>query len=153
MKERRIEEIYNPYYEKIRTELELRYQTFGYALLFDAHSIKSVVRSIQDERFPHFIIGTNSGNSCPSFVEECALSSLRNWQDYKVAANAPFRGGHITRHFGGSDSHYWAIQLEMTQDLYLDEASNQLVKEKSSRLSSVLNKLLKDLQECLRERN
>lgn len=40
-----------------------------------------------------------------------------------MVLNGRFKGGYITRHYGQPDHHVHAIQLEMVQALYMDEAA------------------------------
>jgi N-formylglutamate deformylase len=42
---------------------------------------------------------------------------------YTVAVNGRFKGGHITRHYGKPARNVHAIQLEMCQSTYMDEAA------------------------------
>ena len=138
MKERRLRAIYRPYYDQIERTLKQLKEDFGYAILFDAHSIKSQVSTIQSKRFPHFIVGTNDGKSCPGMISDVFLNHLSSRKDLIVSQNSPFKGGNITRHFGSMDERIWAMQLEMSQDLYLDESNDRIIENKFNALASFL---------------
>jgi len=149
VKKARIETIYKPYYQKIAAELKKRKEKFGFALLFDAHSIKSLVPTIRKKRFPHFILGSNDGASCPEKLTNFALQHLESYGNFDIKINKPFKGGNITRTFGNAESKIWAIQLEMTQDLYLNEETNEKVSPKFSLLKNILTSLISSLHKEL----
>ncbi len=59
-----LSEIWRPYHEKIGDELRRIKQRFGYAVLFDAHSIRgSYPTGCSRAISPDFNIGTNEGKS------------------------------------------------------------------------------------------
>ena len=138
LKNIRMRTIYQPYYNKVETTLRELKEEFGYALLFDAHSIKSRVSTIQSNKFPHFILGTNDGLSCPQKISDVFLKHLLSWKGLEVSENFPFKGGNITRHFGALEPKIWAIQLEMSQDLYLDESNDSIKEKEFNTLASFL---------------
>ncbi|MFZ8933010.1 MAG: N-formylglutamate amidohydrolase, partial [Bacteriovoracaceae bacterium] len=113
----RLKDYFWPYYEKVEETLNTIKSQFGKALLWDAHSIKRNVPSIRKNPFPDLILGSNDGNSSPSSVIECALEALKE-SKYGTQYNDPFKGGHITRYFGKPEKNIYALQLEMSQDLY-----------------------------------
>jgi N-formylglutamate deformylase len=116
---RRIIEYYNPYYNRVDSILSDLENKFGHSLLFDCHSIARNVPSIQKEDFPDMILGSNDERSADKSIIQIAMDVL-NACDYEVSHNAPFKGGHITRHFGTPEKHRHALQLEMSQDVYMD---------------------------------
>ena len=52
-------QIWQPYHQRIQSELARIKQRFGYALLFDAHSIASVIPRLFDGQLPDLNLGTN----------------------------------------------------------------------------------------------
>jgi N-formylglutamate deformylase len=56
--------------------------------------------------------------------------------------NGRFKGGYITRHYGQPAQHVLAIQLEMVQKLYMDEAPPYAYDE---RKVARIQPLLKDM--------
>lgn len=62
--ERRIETYWRPYHTKISQELARLKAAHGYALLWDAHSIRSVVPRFFDGRLPELNLGTGGGVTC-----------------------------------------------------------------------------------------
>jgi N-formylglutamate deformylase len=119
---RRVIKYYDPYHAALNTRLQELKAKFGRVLLFDAHSIKSLVPSIRKERFPHMILGDNDGKSAAGVLTKTTLDSLRSQSAWNVSHNNPFKGGWITRNYGQPQSGVHALQLEMSQDVYMDES-------------------------------
>ncbi|MFC0141695.1 N-formylglutamate deformylase [Erwinia mallotivora] len=116
-----LENIWTPYHHKIGEELRRIRQQFGYALLFDAHSIASVIPRLFDGRLPDLNLGTNGGLSCdPRFTARLedlfAAQSAFSW-----VVNGRFKGGHITRAWGRPEENIHALQLELAQLNYMNE--------------------------------
>ena len=59
-----LRDIWQPYHQQIQQELARLKAEHGYALLFDAHSIASVIPRLFEGRLPDLNIGTNDGKSC-----------------------------------------------------------------------------------------
>ncbi len=74
---RRLEKYYRPYYRKIESLLAERISEFGKVLLWDAHSIRRFVPTIQSEPFPDLILGDNDEKSADAEIIEIALSNLK----------------------------------------------------------------------------
>ncbi len=143
-KQRRLDTYYWPYYRKIEALLEERKKQFGKVLLWDAHSIRHKVSTIQKEVFPDMILGNNDEKTAHPALINSALGNLRSGV-YGVNHNSPFKGGHITRYFGkpGNDVH--ALQLEMNKILYMDDNELTYNKERASDVKDILRKTILDL--------
>jgi len=116
-----LEQIWTPYHDTLRNELERLRDEFGYALLFDAHSIRGHIPHLFEGRLPDFNLGTFNGASCDESLAHrleatCAAAKL-----YSHVLNGRFKGGHITRHYGNPAEHIHAVQLELTQSTYMEE--------------------------------
>lgn len=141
---RRVEAYYWPHYQLIQEQLDHRREKFGKCLLFDAHSIKRNVPRISKDPFPDLILGDADESSASKNLIDAALSSLKEGP-FNVAHNHPFKGGHITRYFGGSIEHQHALQLEMSQDLYMDEEKILYDPIKAQKMIPVLRNMFKNL--------
>lgn len=119
MKER-LERYWTPYHQKIESELMRLKAQFGSVLLWEAHSIASVLPCLFDGKLPDLNLGTDSGRSCAPEVLEAVLGTLSG-QPYTWVANGRFKGGYITRHFGAPEQGVHAVQLEMCQSTYMNE--------------------------------
>ncbi|WP_431858103.1 N-formylglutamate deformylase [Azospirillum sp.] len=112
-----------PYHEAIAAEMARLHATFGRAVLFDAHSIRSVVPRLFDGRLPDLNLGTNQGRSLDAdlgarLAEVCADAGADGFTHVR---DGRFKGGHITRHFGRPAEGWHAVQLELVQATYMVE--------------------------------
>lgn len=149
--ERRLKIYYWPYYYKISEILLDLKKEFGYAILFDCHSIKRNVPSISSEPFPDLILGDNDSNSANTILSEMALKTLSENKLFNVSHNIPFKGGHITRWFGKPHENIHALQLEMSQDLYLDEDTGSYNELKATVIRERLRATLEGLHEIAQD--
>lgn len=118
----RLERYWRPYHSQLRAELDRMLALHGRVVLWDAHSIASVVPRFFEGRLPDLNFGTAQGTSCAPAMEAAVINVARAQDDFSVAVNGRFKGGHITRHYGQPAVNVHAIQLEMCQSTYMDEA-------------------------------
>tara|TARA_B100001094_G_scaffold177374_1_gene171338 strand:- start:192 stop:1004 length:813 start_codon:yes stop_codon:yes gene_type:complete len=146
----RVAAYHKPYYDRIHQELQSLRSKFNHVLFFDAHSIKRQVKRLQQEPFPDLILGDRDQTSAHPGMADLALERLRA-HGYQTTYNKPFKGGNLTQNFGKPSAGIHALQLEMSQDIYLDtdKPSPQLHKEKGKKLSQALQETLKDLIKLL----
>lgn len=120
--QRRLDRYWRPYHEQLGAELERLKAEHGRVVLWEAHSIASVVPRFFEGKLPDLNFGTAEGKSCDPGLEEAILGVARAQERYTIALNGRFKGGHITRHYGQPASGVHAIQLEKCQCLYMNEA-------------------------------
>ncbi|MFK7980778.1 MAG: N-formylglutamate amidohydrolase [Saprospiraceae bacterium] len=135
--ERRKKLYFQPYYDKITSLLAATKQQFGKAILWDAHSIRRTVPTIQTAPFPDLILGTNDGQTADNELIAVVKNSLGN-SPYDLSYNHPFKGGNITRYFGNPSEHIYAFQLEMAKDLYMDDTETQYHPERAAKMKEAL---------------
>lgn len=135
--ERRKKYYFQPYYNKITGLLADTKQQFGKAILWDAHSIRRNVPTIQTAPFPDLILGTNDGQTANDQLIQTVKNSLAT-SPYNLNYNHPFKGGNITRHFGNPSEHIHAFQLEMAKDLYMDDTETQYHPERTAKMKETL---------------
>ncbi len=140
-KSARIERYWRPYHQLLDSLLQDIRATHGYALLWDAHSIPSEVPRLFSGELPELNIGTNDGASCDNALQDAVANVARN-SPYTVAVNERFRGGHITRFYGRPRNDVHALQLEIAQRAYMDEARGALDPEKVRTLRGHLQRML-----------
>jgi N-formylglutamate deformylase len=119
---RRLERYWRPYHDQLRAELERLLALHGRVVLWDAHSIASQVPRFFEGRLPDLNFGTADGQSCSLQLQGAVMSVAQAQQRFSFVFNGRFKGGHITRHYGHPERGGHAIQLEMCQCLYMDEA-------------------------------
>lgn len=113
---------YEPYHNAIRSEIARLKARHPRVVLYDCHSIRSVVPRLFEGELPNFNIGTNSGKSCDPALEAAVAAACAATQ-YTHVVNGRFKGGYITRHFGRPADNVHAIQMELACRGYLEECS------------------------------
>jgi N-formylglutamate deformylase len=119
----RRERWWRPYHEALGAELARLRARHPRVVLWDAHSIASVLPRFFEGRLPDLNFGTADGRSCAPSLIDAVLAPVRGQQAHSWVLNGRYKGGHITRHHGRPGEGVHAIQLEMAQALYMDEAA------------------------------
>lgn len=114
--------IWHPYHAKLAEELARIKAAHGIAMLWDAHSIRSELPRFFDGKLPDLNLGTGKGTSCDPALADRLLAIAREADGYTSVLNGRFTGGYITRHHGQPGLGVHAVQLEMTQSSYMQEA-------------------------------
>lgn len=140
-KERRIADYWRPYHDRIRATLAAIQEQHGYALLWDAHSIPSVVPRLFAGELPQLNLGTYSGASCGADIE-AAIVAVAQASHYSCVVNDRFKGGFITRHYGNPARNVHALQLEIAQRAYMNEKSTVFDASKAADLRDTLRQML-----------
>jgi N-formylglutamate deformylase len=118
----RRETYWAPYHRALAAALEAIKARHGYAILLDAHSIRSQVPRFFDGRLPDLNLGTADGASCTPNLQAAAMQALASARGFNAVLNGRFKGGYITRHYGRPEQGVHALQLEIAQACYMDEA-------------------------------
>lgn len=139
----RVVTYWQPYHDAIASTLAEIKDSFGKAVLLEAHSILSHVPRFFDGQLPDFNFGTADGNSCSNELTE-AVKHL-NYTPYTMVTNGRFKGGFITREYGSPENNIHSIQLELSQATYMDEPSDIYNEKKAD----MVKPKLKALVECL----
>ena len=138
---RRTVAYWQPYHDALAGLLSELRTRFGYALLWDAHSIASRVPKLFAGKLPALNIGTFDGCSCDSRLA-AAVYAAAAASPYDAVLNGRFRGGYITRHYGRPDEGVHALQLEIAQRTYMDEATREFDEAKATGLRDTLAQML-----------
>ncbi len=141
---RRLKEYYHPYHGKIKSLLEEEKKKFGKVLLWDCHSIRQLVPTIQKEKFPDLILGDADERACDPGLISIAMMNLGSAR-YSLNHNHPFKGGTITRSFGNPSDHQHALQLEMTKVNYMDDSETEYDKARADKMRELLKRTLSEL--------
>ncbi len=121
----RINTLYKPYHARLRRLLAEVHVAHGAVLLVDCHSMPSVIRGQDPNTKCDIALGDRFGTSCPSAIVQQAGRLLRA-MGYSVGLNKPYAGGFITEHYGRPSRGLYALQLEISRGLYLNEKSLEL---------------------------
>lgn len=120
--EERVERYWRPYHDRLAAELAALRDRHGYVLLFDAHSIRSVVPRFFAGRLPDINLGTASGAAAPRTLAERLLATAKASDRCTSVLDGRFTGGYITRRYGRPGEAVHAVQLELSQIVYMEEA-------------------------------
>jgi N-formylglutamate deformylase len=118
----RREAYWRPYHEALAAELARLREQHGHALLFDGHSIRSELPWLFEGELPALNLGTADGAACAPAITERLAALLAGQTQFSHVVNGRFKGGYITRHYGQPARDVHAVQLEMCQRCYMDEA-------------------------------
>ncbi|SFB40345.1 N-formylglutamate deformylase [Azotobacter beijerinckii] len=116
-----LERVWKPYHATLAQELARLKAEFGYALLFDAHSIRAEVPWLFEGRLPDLNLGTHSGASCTPELAERLMAVCAAAEGYSRVLDGRFTGGYITRCYGRPGEGIHAVQLELVQCRYMEE--------------------------------
>jgi len=137
----RVEQYWQPYHDRLQQELDAIRERFGYALLWDAHSIAGEVPSLFDGTLPDLNVGSHGGRSCDASIVHAACGVAEE-SAYSSVLDGRFRGGYITRHYGDPRRGIHALQLELAQRTYMDEISLAYDAVRAAVLADTLGKML-----------
>jgi len=145
--ERRRRQYWQPYHDALRVQLDATRRRFGYALLLDAHSIRSVVPRLFSGRLPDINIGTFDARACAGMVIDAVRTRLHAAPQWSQVFDGRFKGGYITRHYGRPDQNIHALQIELAQCCYMDEAGSGYEPVRAAPLRELLRSIIAALLE------
>ena len=141
--ERRRSAYWQPYHAQLRAELERLLALHGKVVLWDAHSIRSVLPRFFAGKLPDLNLGTADGVSCDLAWAQQLLQLAQQAPGHTAVLNGRFKGGYITRHYGEPARGIHAVQLEMTQCSYMQEALPfDYLPERAARIQPTVQQLL-----------
>lgn len=120
----RIGKYWQPYHQKLADELQRILAIHGVAILWDAHSIASHVPRFFTGQLPDLNFGTSDSSSCNISLQNALAATMHesiHAENYSHVFNGRFKGGYITRHYGVPNMNIHALQLEMSQCIYMEE--------------------------------
>lgn len=138
----RVDTYWRPYHAALAGEIERLRAEHGRVVVWEGHSIRSVVPFLFEGRLPDFNLGTAGGASCSPGLQARLEAILQAQDDYSVAVNGRFRGGYITRHYADIARGVEAVQLELAQLNYMDEDTFEYRPEVAERTQALIRRLL-----------
>ncbi|MDF1670715.1 MAG: N-formylglutamate deformylase [Roseovarius sp.] len=121
--EHRREMFHAPYHAALEAEMQRVHAKHGVAVLYDCHSIRGRIPFLFDGTLPDFNIGTNEGVTCAPAIASAVEGICGRAEGYSFVSNGRFKGGWSTRHYGRPDEGWHAIQMELAQSTYMEEAA------------------------------
>jgi N-formylglutamate deformylase len=141
---RRLVRYWRPYHDALAAEIARLKQLHRRVVLWDGHSIKSVLPWLFEGRLPDLNLGTASGASCAPTLRDSLMGVLAAQDRYTHVSDGRFKGGYITRQYGRPQDGVHAVQLEMCCSTYMDERSPYEVDSKrAAQLEPMLRALLR----------
>lgn len=147
----RREACWRPYHDALAAELQRLHAEHGRALLFDGHSIRSELPWLFDGQLPALNLGTADGASCAPAITQRLGELLAGQQRHSHVVNGRFKGGYITRHYGRPGEGVHAVQLEMCQRCYMDEARDPrdaYDEAAAAAVAPLIEQLLREMLAC-----
>jgi N-formylglutamate deformylase len=138
----RVETYWKPYHRKLQETLERLLGRQGRVVLWEGHTIRSEVPMLFEGRLPDFNLGTGDGKSCAAALLEKLTLVLQDQNAYTHVVNGRFKGGYITRHYGNPARAINAVQLELSQRIYMDEATGAYDAGKAAPVQALIRRLL-----------
>lgn len=111
---------FDPYHAAIADEIARVKAQHGVAILWDAHSIRSVIPRLFEGELPNLNFGTNGGTTCAPALTD-TITDAASRAPFSMVVNGRFKGGWTTRHYGRPRENVHAIQLELACRTYLRE--------------------------------
>jgi N-formylglutamate deformylase len=118
---RRRDQYWQPYHDALSAEIARLRTRHGHVVLFDAHSIRSVVPWLFEGTLPGLNLGTAAGHSCAPGLRAALTQVLQVQTTFDHVVDGRWKGGHITRHYGQPGLGVHAVQLEMCMRCYMAE--------------------------------
>jgi len=143
--ERRRHAYWVPYHAQLASLLDAARHRHGFAVLLDAHSIRSEVPRLFPGRLPDINVGTNDGRACDPGLSAGVMQALGAQQRFSHVLNGRFKGGYITRHYGNPAGAVHALQVELAQCGYMDESARDFDPDRAAPLVTVLRSVIERL--------
>ena len=138
---------HEPYHAALAAELARVRELHDVAILYDCHSIRSVIPFLFEGVLPDFNIGTNESRTCASEIEQAVAETCHAAEGYSAVVNGRFKGGWTTRYYGQPQNGIHAIQMELAQKTHLGtetvpfEYDTQKAAELRVHLKAILERL------------
>lgn len=111
---------FEPYHAALTGEITRLRAIHPTVVVYDCHSIRSVLPRLFEGQLPVFNLGTNDGKSADAELQDKVAAIMaatgRSW-----VVNGRFKGGWITRHNGNPANGVHALQMEIANRGYLPE--------------------------------
>lgn len=140
---------WQPYHDALAAEVSRLKAIHGSIILWDAHSIESVLPTLFEGRLPDLNLGTFDGKSCDADIADATFAAAQA-TGFDAVLNARFKGGHITRSYGAPKKGVNAIQLEMAQTIYMDEGPPFTYRpDKAAKVTTAIRTMIAAAMEAL----
>ena len=139
---------FDPYHAALTAEISRLRADHPRIVVYDCHSIRSIVPRLFEGELPVFNIGTNDGRTCAPELQ-ALVERHSDASGLSRVSNGRFKGGWITRHYGDPANGVHAIQMEIACRAYMDERTDfepaAYSFEQAAPLRQILSHLFSDL--------
>lgn len=138
---------WDPYHDQLAQLVSDTKTRCGHVVLLDAHAVRRERPSRVGGRLPDFSLATCDGEACAPALQ-MAVENVFASAGVSHASNERFTGGYVTQLYGQPKRGLHALQLELAQDCYLDEADPAgwtPAHPQAQRIAPVLRKLVDTL--------
>jgi len=122
---RRRETYFAPYHAALAAQIARLRQQHGTVVVYDAHSIRSLIPHLFDGELPQFNLGTAGPSGAPDTSCDNALGdvvqNLLKLSGMSHVRNGRFKGGWITRHYSDTAAGIHTLQMELACRGYMHE--------------------------------
>ncbi len=133
---------WQPYHASLAALLDAARARHGFAVLLDAHSIRSQVPRLFPGRLPDVNLGSNDGRSCAAALTSVVVGVLAAQSAFSHVLDGRFKGGYITRHYGQPAHGVHALQIELAQSAYMDESGSHYEAGRAAPLVALLRQVV-----------
>ena len=144
----RLDAYHATYHAALEGELERVRREYGFAVLYDCHSIRSTIPHLFEGRLPDLNIGSNNGETCAPALERAIEEICQRQSIFTYVVNGRFKGGWTTRHYGKPRVGIHAVQMELSQRAYLAAETPPFAYDeaRASELRELLRAILSKIQ-------
>ncbi|MCW1839242.1 N-formylglutamate deformylase [Prosthecomicrobium hirschii] len=121
----RRETYFEPYHAALAAEIVRLRALHPRVVVYDCHSIRSVIPRLFEGALPNFNIGTNSGQSCDPALT-AGIEAAVSGGGFDRVTNGRFKGGFITRSLGRPADGVHAVQMELACRGYMADPAGPL---------------------------
>lgn len=118
-------EYFDPYHATLEAEITHLRAQHPKIILYDCHSIRSVIPRLFDGVLPVFNLGTNAGASADLQLAT-RVEALMAASGQSHVTNGRFKGGYITRRYGRPEAGVHALQMELACRAYMADPSGDI---------------------------
>ncbi len=111
---------FDPYDLALHNEVVRVRQRYKKIVVYDCHSIRSVIPRLFAGELPVFNLGTNDGKSASVTLQNSVAEIMAASGETHIV-NGRFKGGWITRSFGQPERGVHALQMELACRSYMRE--------------------------------
>jgi len=115
---------FDPYHAALTEELSRLRTKHSTVVLYDCHSIRSVLPRLFDGELPVFNLGTNDGKSTDAELQALVAALMAKFEQSWIV-DGRFKGGYITRHHGNPADGVHALQMELSCRGYMREPTGK----------------------------